>query len=64
MTRKCVEPRGGRSLREELRLPHALWFGGLLSVLGVVYLAISTNALASLLAALTLLSYLFFVHTA
>jgi protoheme IX farnesyltransferase len=36
-----------------------LWFGVLLSVFGVVYLAISTNALASLLAALTLLSYLF-----
>jgi heme o synthase len=38
---------------------HALWFGVLSSVCGVVYLAISTNALASLLAALTLLSYLF-----
>ena len=38
---------------------HALWFGVLLSVFGVVSLAISTNALASLLAALTLLSYLF-----
>jgi len=38
---------------------HALWFGVLLSVFGVVYLAISTNALASLLAAITLLSYLF-----
>jgi protoheme IX farnesyltransferase len=38
---------------------HALWSGVLLSVFGVVYLAISTNALASLLAALTLLSYLF-----
>ncbi len=38
---------------------HALWLGMLLSVFGVVYLAISTNALASLLAALTLLSYLF-----
>src|ERR1700687_3923390 len=37
---------------------HALWFGVLLSIFGVVYLAISTNALASLLAALTLLSYL------
>jgi len=39
--------------------PHALWFGVLLSVFGVLYLAISTNALASLLAGLTLLSYLF-----
>jgi heme o synthase len=38
---------------------HALWFGVLLSIFGVVYLAISTNALVSLLAALTLLSYLF-----
>jgi heme o synthase len=38
---------------------HALWFGVLLSVFGVVYLAISTNTLAALLAALTLLSYLF-----
>jgi protoheme IX farnesyltransferase len=39
--------------------PHALWFGVLLSVFGVVYLAVSTNPFASLLAALTLLSYLF-----
>ena len=38
---------------------HALWLGVLLSVFGVAYLAILTNALASLLAALTLLSYLF-----
>ena len=43
------------------RIPpsHALWFGVLLSVSGVVYLAIATNLLAALLAALTLLSYLF-----
>jgi protoheme IX farnesyltransferase len=39
--------------------PHALWFGIGLSVLGVTFLAISTYALAGLLAALTLLSYLF-----
>src|SRR4029077_10029237 len=38
---------------------HALCVGVLLSVFGVVYLAISTNALTSLLAALTLLCYLF-----
>ena len=38
---------------------HALWFGIGLSLVGVAYLAISTNALAALLAALTLLSYLF-----
>jgi heme o synthase len=38
---------------------HALWFGVGLSVVGVAYLAISTSPLASLLAALTLVSYLF-----
>jgi heme o synthase len=38
---------------------HALWFGVVLSVLGVAFLAISTNVLAALLAALTLVSYLF-----
>jgi len=37
----------------------ALWFGVSLSAVGVVYLAVSRNAFASLLAALTLLSYLF-----
>jgi heme o synthase len=38
---------------------HAFCFGVSLSISGVVYLAVSTNLLASLLAALTLLSYLF-----
>jgi protoheme IX farnesyltransferase len=38
---------------------HALCFGVLLSVFGIVHLAISTNAFTSLLATLTLLSYLF-----
>src|SRR6266704_1577557 len=38
----------------------ALWFGVSLSVIGVVYLLIAVNALASLLAALTLTSYLVF----
>jgi protoheme IX farnesyltransferase len=38
---------------------HALSFGILLSVVGVVYLTVATNLLASLMAALTLLSYLF-----
>ena len=38
---------------------HALWFGISLSLLGVAYLALFTNLLASLLAALTILSYLF-----
>jgi len=37
----------------------ALWFGVALSVVGVAYLAISTNALAAFLAALTLIGYLF-----
>lgn len=36
-----------------------MWFGVGLSVAGIACLAVSTNALASLLAALTLLSYLF-----
>jgi protoheme IX farnesyltransferase len=36
-----------------------LWFGVLLAFFGVVYLAFSTSVFASLLAALTLLSYLF-----
>jgi protoheme IX farnesyltransferase len=36
-----------------------LWFGVSLSVSGVVYLAIATNVFASLLAAATLLGYLF-----
>jgi len=38
---------------------HTLSFGVVLSVLGLAYLAMSTNALAALLAAVTLLSYLF-----
>jgi heme o synthase len=38
---------------------HALWFGMSLSVIGAVYLAVTTNALASLLSVLTLLGYLF-----
>ena len=37
----------------------ALWFGISLSLFGIVYLALSVNFLASLLAALTLFSYLF-----
>jgi heme o synthase len=38
---------------------HALWFGISLSLSGVAYLGIFTNLLASLLAGLTILSYLF-----
>ncbi len=37
----------------------ALWFGILLSCAGAIYLAVAVNALASLLAGLTLVSYLF-----
>src|SRR6266700_1116627 len=38
---------------------HALWFGISLSVIGAIYLAVTTNALACLLSILTLLGYLF-----
>jgi heme o synthase len=41
------------------RPSHALWFGISLSVFGIVYLALATNALASLLSFLTLVTYLF-----
>jgi heme o synthase len=37
----------------------ALWFGIMLAIVGVLYLAVLTNFLSSLLAALTLISYLF-----
>ena len=65
---QLIELRHDAQMRRTARRPlasgrilplHALWFGVLLDVVGVVYLYISTNALASLLAALTLLSYLF-----
>src|SRR5215471_18501200 len=65
---QVIELRYDAQMRRTARRPlasgriapsHALWFGVLLSVFGAVYLAVSTNALASLLAALTLLSYLF-----
>jgi protoheme IX farnesyltransferase len=42
-----------------IELSHALWFGISLAVIGAIYLAVATNALASLLAILTLLGYLF-----
>jgi protoheme IX farnesyltransferase len=38
---------------------HALWFGISLSLVGTVYLALAVGGLACLLAAVTLLSYLF-----
>jgi protoheme IX farnesyltransferase len=65
---QLIELRYDAQMRRTARRPlasgriapsHALWFGVLLSILGVMYLAIATNALASLLAALTLLGYLF-----
>lgn len=65
---QLIELRYDAQMRRTARRPlvsgriapsRALWFGVSLSVFGVVYLALSTNALASLLAALTLLSYLF-----
>ena len=65
---QLIELRYDAQMRRTARRPlvsgriapsRALWFGVLLSFFGVVYLALSTNSLASLLAALTLLSYLF-----
>jgi len=42
-----------------LNAPGALWFGVALSAVGIIYLAIAVNVLASLLAIVTLLPYLF-----
>src|SRR2546422_5124111 len=42
-----------------LKSSAVLWFGIVLSVVGSVYLAVAVNLLASLLAIVTLLSYLF-----
>ena len=54
MRRTCRRPiPAGR-----LRPVTALWFGVSLSVAGVVYLLVAVNALSSLLAAVTLMSYL------
>ena len=55
MRRTCQRPiPAGR-----LQPATALWFGLSLSVIGVVYLLVAVNALSSLLAAVTLISYLF-----
>jgi protoheme IX farnesyltransferase len=54
MRRTCRRPIAAGRLRPIT----ALWFGVSLSVAGVVYLLIAVNALSSLLAAITLLSYL------
>jgi len=56
MRRTCKRPIAAGRLQPAT----ALWFGVSLSVIGAVYLLIAVNALASLLAALTLTSYLLF----
>jgi protoheme IX farnesyltransferase len=65
---QLIELRFDAQMRRTARRPlvsrriepsHALWFGISLSVIGAMYLAITTNALASLLSILTLLGYLF-----
>jgi heme o synthase len=65
---QVIERRFDAQMRRTARRPlasvrinssHALWFGISLSLFGIVYLALSVNFLASLLAALTLFSYLF-----
>jgi protoheme IX farnesyltransferase len=62
-----VERRFDAQMRRTKRRPlaagrieptHALWFGILLSAAGAIYLATAVNLLASLLAVVTLLSYL------
>ena len=54
MRRTCRRPIAAGRLRPVT----ALWFGVSLSVAGVVYLLVAVNALSSLLAAVTLMSYL------
>jgi protoheme IX farnesyltransferase len=65
---QVIESRFDAQMRRTARRPlvsrriepsHALWFGISLSVIGAVYLAVTTNALASSLSILTLLGYLF-----
>jgi protoheme IX farnesyltransferase len=65
---QLIELRFDAQMRRTARRPlvsqkiepsHALWFGISLSVIGAIYLAVTTNALASLLSILTLLGYLF-----
>src|SRR5580704_2948286 len=54
MRRTCRRPIAAGRLRPET----AFWFGASLSVIGVVYLLVAVNELSSLLAAITLMSYL------
>ena len=65
---QCIERRFDAQMRRTARRPvaarrikpsAALWFGVSLSAAGVAYLAVTTNVLASLLAASTLATYLF-----
>ena len=65
---QVIEVRFDAQMRRTARRPlvsrkigksHALCFGISLSVIGAIYLAVTTNALASLLSILTLLAYLF-----
>jgi protoheme IX farnesyltransferase len=65
---QVIELRFDAQMRRTARRPlvsrrikpsHALWFGVSLSVIGAVYMAVATNALASLLSIFTLLGYLF-----
>jgi len=65
---QLIELRFDAQMRRTARRPlvsgsidpsHALWFGISLAVGGAIYLAVTTNALASLLSILTLLLYLF-----
>jgi protoheme IX farnesyltransferase len=66
---QCLEYRFDAQMRRTYKRPiaagrlqpaAALWFGVSLSVIGAAYLLVAVNALASLLAALTLTSYLVF----
>ena len=65
---QLIELRFDAQMRRTARRPlvtrriessHALGFGIALSVIGAIYLALTTNALASLLSIITLLAYLF-----
>jgi heme o synthase len=65
---QLIELRFDAQMRRTARRPlvsrriepsHALWFGISLSVIGAIYLAVTTNVLASSLSILTLLGYLF-----
>ena len=65
---QLIELRFDAQMRRTARRPlvsrriepsYALWFGISLSVIGAIYLAVTTNALASLLSILTVLGYLF-----